>query len=267
MPRRRSTRRRWPRCARSSGRWLFDAAPEGRISINGVPVAGARIVIAGDVITIAGSQLLVEEAQPRTLALRRFELEGTDTLAAGRRQRADRWWRRPKTWPSSWARCPASKAPRRARGARVPRSTLNYLAWAMGVLLAGGARRVHAAQAHRARPAGPAMPRCARVGSFSWQSASSVFVFPGRAHVARRAHRLRARRSQGAWSRGPVQARALIHLVKLPGKLEVDTRRRHRGDLRRRRAHRAGARHRRRARRRSHAHLQGAALPRSRRAR
>ena len=71
-----------------SGRWLFDAAPEGRISINGVPVAGARIVIAGDVITIAGSQFLVEEAQPRTLALRRFELEGTDTLATGRRQRA-----------------------------------------------------------------------------------------------------------------------------------------------------------------------------------
>ena len=62
------------------GRWLFDAAPEGRISINGVPVAGARLVIAGDVITIAGSQLLVEEAQPRSLALRLFELEGNDTL-------------------------------------------------------------------------------------------------------------------------------------------------------------------------------------------
>src|SRR5262245_4190592 len=59
-----------------SGRWLFDAAPEGRVSINGVPVAGARIVIAGDVINIAGSQLLVEEAQPRTLALRRFDFEG-----------------------------------------------------------------------------------------------------------------------------------------------------------------------------------------------
>src|SRR6185295_2636785 len=63
-----------------SGRWLFDAAPEGRISINGVAVAGARIVGAGDVISVAGSQLLVEEAQPRSLALRLFELEGTDTL-------------------------------------------------------------------------------------------------------------------------------------------------------------------------------------------
>src|ERR1044072_653792 len=58
-----------------SGRWLFEAAPEGRIYINGVPVQGARIVIAGDVITIAGSQLLVEEATPRQLALRRYELE------------------------------------------------------------------------------------------------------------------------------------------------------------------------------------------------
>ena len=35
---------------------------------------------------------------------------------------------------------------------------------------------------------------------------------------------------------GPVTATALIHLVKLPGKLNVDTRRRGRGDLRRRRA-------------------------------
>src|SRR6185295_10775412 len=55
-------------------------APARRISINGVAVAGARIVNAGDVITIAGSQFLVEEAQPRNLALRRFELEGTDTF-------------------------------------------------------------------------------------------------------------------------------------------------------------------------------------------
>src|SRR5678816_1103825 len=60
----------------ASGRWLLDAAPEGRISINGVAVAGARIVNAGDVITIAGSQYLVEEAQPRNLALRHFELDG-----------------------------------------------------------------------------------------------------------------------------------------------------------------------------------------------
>src|SRR6188474_3113868 len=96
-----------------SGRWLFDAAPEGKIRINGVAVQGARIVIAGDVITIAGLQLLVEEAQPRQLALRRFELEGTDTQPADAQVRS--------------------------------------------------------------------------LGSFSWQSASSVFVFPGE-------HTLRAER-------------------------------------------------------------------------
>jgi len=42
--------------------------------------SSASIVSAGDVISVAASQLLVEEAQPRSLALRLFELEGTDTL-------------------------------------------------------------------------------------------------------------------------------------------------------------------------------------------
>jgi hypothetical protein len=63
-----------------AGRWLLDAATGGRISINAVPVAGARLVLAGDVITIAGSQLLVEEASPQKLALRRFDLVGNETL-------------------------------------------------------------------------------------------------------------------------------------------------------------------------------------------
>ena len=63
-----------------SGRWLFDALPESRVSINGVTVGGARIINAGDVLTIAGSQLLVEEATAGTLALRRFDLVGNDTL-------------------------------------------------------------------------------------------------------------------------------------------------------------------------------------------
>src|SRR6185369_12690443 len=63
-----------------NGRWLLDSAPEARVSINAVPVGGARLVIAGDVVTIAGAQLLVEEATAQTLALRRFELEGTETL-------------------------------------------------------------------------------------------------------------------------------------------------------------------------------------------
>ena len=63
-----------------AGRWLFDAASESRVGINGVAVAGARVVAAGDVITIAGSQLLVEEVSPSTLSLRRFDLVGNDTL-------------------------------------------------------------------------------------------------------------------------------------------------------------------------------------------
>src|SRR5690242_1246990 len=53
-----------------ANRWLLDSAPEGKVSINGVAVGGARVVIAGDVVTIAGSQLLVEEASPQLLALR-----------------------------------------------------------------------------------------------------------------------------------------------------------------------------------------------------
>ena len=76
-------------------------------------------------------------------------------------------------------------------------------------------------------------------GSFSWQSASSVFVLPGE-------HRLRASREGYVPAEvtvkvgGPAQAHALIHLVKLPGKLAGGHRRRRRGDFRRRRA-RSGA--------------------------
>src|SRR5262249_52700760 len=56
----------------AGGRWLIDAIPESRVSINGVPLGGARVVNAGDVISVAGSQLLVEEAAPSSLSLRRF---------------------------------------------------------------------------------------------------------------------------------------------------------------------------------------------------
>src|SRR5689334_6255438 len=64
----------------ASGRWLIDAVPESRVTINGVPLGGARVVNTGDVISISGSQLLVEEAAPTALSLRRFELVGNDTL-------------------------------------------------------------------------------------------------------------------------------------------------------------------------------------------
>ena len=70
-----------------SGRWLLDAASESRVSVNGVPVGGARVVIAGDVITIAGSQLLVEEATPANLALRRFDMLTLDHAMPARSAR------------------------------------------------------------------------------------------------------------------------------------------------------------------------------------
>jgi len=203
-----------------SGRWLFDAAPEGRISINGMPVAGARLVIAGDVITIAGSQFLVEEAQPRTLALRRFDLEGTDTLPpVGDSVR-------PlavtvEELPIDLGEVPAVDGVLPVGGTRAPRHTLNYLAWAMGIVLAAllGVFTLLKPIALDLRP-GDAEVRS--LGSFSWQSAASVFVFPGE-------HTLHAERTGYEPAEvkvrvgGPVEARALIHLVKLPGRLTVDT--------------------------------------------
>lgn len=204
-----------------AGRWLFDASAEGRIYINGVPVQGARIIIAGDVITIAGSQLLVEEATPRQLALRRFELEGTDTLP-------------PVGDSVRTVEAPAEDltidlgevpdvegAPTAARSTRGPRSKLNYLAWAMGAVLLA-VLGLFALLRPIALELQPADARVRSLGGFSWQSASSVFVFPGE-------HTLRAER-QGyepaevkVLARGPNESRALIHLVKLPGKLQVDS--------------------------------------------
>jgi hypothetical protein len=203
-----------------SGRWLFDAAPEGRISINGVAVAGARIVGAGDVISVAGSQLLVEEAQPRSLALRLFELEGTDTLP-------------PVGDSVQVVAAPAEDLPvdlgevpsvegamPAARGPRAPRSRLNYAAWAMGILLV-----VVLGLFTLLRPIAldlqPTDAKVRSLGNFSWQSASSVFVFPG-------THTLHAERTGYEPFELKVDAsaalpRALIHLVKLPGQIEVDT--------------------------------------------
>ncbi len=203
------------------GRWLFDASPEGRIFINGVPVQGARIVIAGDVITIAGSQLLVEESQPRQLALRRFELEGTDTLPpVGDSVRIVE--APAEDLSIDLGEVPSVEGAATARAARgVPRSTLNYMAWAMGALLLA-VLALFTLLRPIALELQPADADVRSLGSFSWQSASSVFVFPGE-------HTLRAERTGyepaefKVVARGPVQARALIHLVKLPGKLEVDS--------------------------------------------
>jgi formylglycine-generating enzyme required for sulfatase activity len=203
-----------------SGRWLFDAAPEGRIYINGVPVQGARIVIAGDVITIADMQLLVEEAQPNRLALRRFELEGTDTLppvgdsVRGVVPPAD-------DLTIELGEVPSVEGAATARPPRAPRSKLNYLAWVMGALLVA-VLGLFSLLRPIALELQPTDANVRSLGTFSWQSASSVFVFPGE-------HTLRAERDgyQPAQIkvtvRGPAQPRALIHLVKLPGRLQVDS--------------------------------------------
>ena len=203
-----------------SGRWLFDAAPEGKIRINGVQVAGARIVIAGDVITIAGMQLLVEEAQPRVLALRRFELEGNETLPpVGDSVRTLAAPAEELTVELGQVPSVEGVGPVQARAR--PRSTLNYLAWAMGLLLVV-VLGLFALLKPIALDLKPGDAEVRSVGSFSWQSASSVFVFPGE-------HTLHAERQGYVPGEvhvvvgGSDQAHALIHLVKLPGKLEVDT--------------------------------------------
>jgi len=203
-----------------SGRWLFDAAPEGRISINGVPVAGARIVSAGDVISVAGSQLLVEEAQPRSLALRLFELEGTDTLPpVGDSVRT--LFAPAEDLPVDLGEVPSVEGAVPAHAVRAPRSKLNYAAWAMGILLVV-VLGVFTLLRPIALDLQPADAKVRSVGNFSWQSASSVFVLPGdhTLHAERQGYEPAEVRVSAS---GAAPTRALIHLIKLPGKLEVDT--------------------------------------------
>jgi formylglycine-generating enzyme required for sulfatase activity len=203
-----------------SGRWLLDAASDGRVSINGVHIAGARIIIAGDVITIAGSQLLVEDASPQSLALRRFDLEGTETLPpVGDSVRA-------VPLPAEdlsieMGAVPSIEGFIAPRTAKPVRGRWNYAAWVMGALLLA-VLAVFALLQPIALDLQPGDAKVKSTGSFSWQSASSVFVLPGD-------HTLRASREGYIPAQvrvrvgGPAQARALIHLVKLPGKLAVDT--------------------------------------------
>jgi len=203
-----------------SGRWLFDAASESRVSINGVAVGGARVVVAGDVITIAGSQLLVEEATPSMLALRRFDLVGNDTLPPV--GDSVRTLARPaEDLPIDLGEIPSIEGFVAPRARRVANTRWNYAAWVMGGLLVAvlGSFAMLETIALDLRP-GDAIVKS--VGSFSWQSASSIFVFPGE-------HRLRAERvgyipaETTVKVGGPAQAKALFHLIKLPGKVEVDT--------------------------------------------
>ena len=140
-------RRRSRRLRAVSGRWLFDAAPESRVSINGV--AGrrrARRRSPGDVITIAGSQLLVEEAQLRTLALRRFDLEGTDTAAAGGRQRAYARAAGRRSAPSSIGEVPSIEGCAAAAHPQGCAHALELRRVGHAVAAGRGARRVRDAQ-------------------------------------------------------------------------------------------------------------------------
>jgi len=203
-----------------SGRWLFDASPEGRISINGVAVGGARIISPGDVLTIAGSQLLVEEASQSTLALRRFDLVGNDTL--------------PPVGDSVRVLAPAVEdlpivlgeipsiegfVPPPTRGGA--RTRWNYASWVMGGMLAL-VLGLFAMLQPIALDLQPADASVTSEGGFSWQSASSVFVFPGDHRLVATREGYTPAEAQVTVTRS-VQARALIHLVKLPGVLEVDT--------------------------------------------
>jgi len=203
-----------------AGRWLLDAAPEGRISVNAVALAGARVIIAGDVITIGDSQFLVEESQPRSLTLRRFALEGTDTLPpVGDSVRSLAAPAEDLT--VDLGEIPSIEGAAPARATAAARSKLNYAAWAMGVILAVVLGLFSLLQPI-ALDLRPGDANVKSLGSFSWQSAASVFVFPGD-------HRLRAEREGYLPTEvrvhvgGPAQPRALIHLIKLPGKLEVDS--------------------------------------------
>ena len=203
-----------------SGRWLFDAASETRVSVNGVAVGGARVLAAGDVITIAGSQLLVEEVTAGTLALRRFDLVGNDTLPPV--GDSVRTLTPPvEDLPIDLGEVPSIEGFVAPRTRRVSNTRWNYAAWVMGGLLAV-VLAVFAMLKPIALDLRPGDAVVKSVGSFSWQSASSVFVFPGE-------HRLRAEREGYIPAEttvavgGPAQAQALIHLVKLPGKLQVDT--------------------------------------------
>jgi formylglycine-generating enzyme required for sulfatase activity len=204
----------------TSGRWLLEATPGSRVSVNGVPLGGARVMNAGDVISIAGVQLLAEEATTGSLALRRFELVGNDTLPPV----SDSV--RPLAPPAAdlpidLGEVPAIEGAVPSRRRDEPRSSWNYAAWVMAGLLA-----LVLGMFALLRPISldlrPGDAEVSSQGAFSWQSASSVFVFPGE-------HRLRAQREGYLPAEVSVEvsrsepARALIHLVKLPGRLEVDT--------------------------------------------
>ncbi len=203
-----------------SGRWMLDATPGSRVSINGAAVTGARPLEPGDVLTVAATQFLVDEAGV-TLVLRRFELAGNETLPP----LADTVRILPVPADDSAVdlgevpRIDGVAPPRRP----VPRSHrgLRIAAWSAALALAALFGLFTLMQPVRL-DLQPVDAQVSARGALYWHSASSVFVFPGE-------HRLRAEREGYIPAEVNVRvprgrsASALIHLVKLPGKLTVDT--------------------------------------------
>ena len=173
--------------------------------------------------------------------------------------------RRPKTWPSISAKSRASKGSWRRAPAGFRTRRWNYAAWVMGGLLAV-VLGVFAMLKPIALDLQPGDADVKSVGSFSWQSASSVFVFPGEhrlraereGYVPAEDHRDGGRSRAGAGAHSPRQttrqARRWTPAVSPPRFPPMA-----RGSA-------ACPGHGRCAGRRSHAHVQGAALSRSRRA-
>ena len=264
-PPRAPKRRRSPPCARCRGAGCSTPRPKARISINGV--AGRRRAHHHrgrrhhDRRRRSSSS---KKHTPHSLALRRFELEGNETLPPGGRQRADAGAarRRPR---HRHGRSAQRSTASRGRARRDPRSALaTTSAWAMGVLLVGvlgfftllepialdlkpgdarvsvGRQVLLAIGLERVRVS-RASTRCAPSAKATCPPKSRVTV--GGRSAGARAASTSSNYPASSWST-PAASRREISADGAP--------------------HRRGARHRRRAGRRTHAHLQGAAPSRTR---
>ena len=204
-----------------AGRWLLDAAADSRVRSQ----RRRRRRRAHDASRATSSRSPVRSCwskrprQPRSRCA--VSISSATTPCPRSATACARSRRRPKTCPSISAKSRASTVSLRRAAARSRAAT--------GTTRPGSWVRCSSWCSACSRCWNPSRSTCSprdasvkSVGSFSWQSASSVFVFPGE-------HHLRASREGYVPAEanvkvgGPVAAQALIHLVKLPGKLEVDT--------------------------------------------
>ena len=177
-------------------------SPESRVSINGVTVGGARIINAGDVLTIAGSQLLVEEATPprsRCAASISWATTRCRPWATASRVLAPS----AEDLPIDLGEVPDIEGfvrAARAHGRSAAAGTTPPGSWAACWRVVLGLFALLEPIALDLRP-GDADVKS--VGSFSWQSASSVFVFPGEHRLRAAARGLPARPKCRSRSAGP----------------------------------------------------------------